>query len=32
MISKGPKYFSDSFFDGLVVRINFANTKTRSPT
>jgi len=27
MMVNGPRYFSDSFFEGLVVRKNFALTK-----
>jgi hypothetical protein len=32
MMSKGPRYFSESFFEGRVVRKNFAFTKALSPT
>jgi hypothetical protein len=31
-MSKGPRYFSKSFFEGRVVRKNFAFTKALSPT
>jgi hypothetical protein len=32
MISKGFRYFSESFFEGRVVQKNFAFTKALSPT
>jgi hypothetical protein len=32
MMSKGPRYFSESFFEGRVVQKNFAFTKALSPT
>jgi hypothetical protein len=32
MISYGLRYFSESFLDGLVVRKNWALTKTLLPT
>jgi hypothetical protein len=32
MISKGPRYFLESFFEGQVVQKNFAFTKALSPT
>jgi hypothetical protein len=32
MISKGPRYFLESFFEGQVVWKNFAFTKALSPT